>query len=75
MKKRSQDPVPRQPKTGEAAQAPELQRPAEPMFQPGNLHYEMAERGRAIGFGGIGAVHAAGDAAGLGPGHYTGPTW
>ncbi len=30
---------------------------AEPMFQPGNLHYEMAERGRAIGFGGIGAVH------------------
>ena len=28
-----------------------------PMFQPGNLHYEMAERGRAIGFGGIGAVH------------------
>lgn len=30
---------------------------SEPMFQPGNLHYEMAERGRAIGFGGIGAVH------------------
>ena len=30
----------------------------EPMFQPGNLHYEMADRGRAIGFGGIGAVHA-----------------
>jgi hypothetical protein len=30
---------------------------AEPMFQPGNLHYEMAVRGRAIGFGGIGAVH------------------
>ena len=30
---------------------------AESMFQPGNLHYEMAERGRAIGFGGIGAVH------------------
>jgi Transposase DDE domain group 1 len=30
---------------------------AEPMFQPGNLHYEMAERGRAIGFGGIGAMH------------------
>ena len=30
---------------------------AEPMFQSGNLHYEMAERGRAIGFGGIGAVH------------------
>ena len=27
------------------------------MFQPGNLHYEMAGRGRAIGFGGIGAVH------------------
>lgn len=30
---------------------------AEPMFQPGNLHYEMAERSRAIGFGGIGAMH------------------
>ena len=30
---------------------------AEPMFRAGNLHYEMAERGRAIGFGGIGAVH------------------
>ena len=30
---------------------------AEPMFQSGNLHYEMAERSRAIGFGGIGAVH------------------
>jgi hypothetical protein len=30
----------------------------EPMFQPGNLHYQMAERVRAIGFGGIGAVHA-----------------
>ena len=28
-----------------------------PMFHPGNLHYEMAERGRAIGFGVIGAVH------------------
>ena len=27
------------------------------MFQSGNLHYQMAERGRAIGFGGIGAVH------------------
>jgi len=30
----------------------------EPMFQLANLHYEMADRGRAIGFGGIGAVHA-----------------
>ena len=29
----------------------------EPMFQSGNLHYQMAERSRAIGFGGIGAVH------------------
>ena len=29
----------------------------EPMFQPGNLHYQMSERGRGIGFGGIGAVH------------------
>ena len=28
----------------------------EPMFQPANLHYEMSERSRAIGFGGIGAI-------------------
>jgi len=35
------------------------------MFQPGNLHYEMAERGRAIGFGGIGAVHNPGNRLGL----------
>ena len=30
---------------------------AEPMFRASNLHYEMAERGRAIGFRGIVAVH------------------
>jgi len=30
---------------------------SKPMFQPGNLHYQIAERGRAVGFGGIGAVH------------------
>jgi hypothetical protein len=29
----------------------------EPMFQPANLHYQMSERRRGIGFGGIGAVH------------------
>ena len=29
----------------------------ESMFQPANLHYQMSERSRAIGFGGIGAVH------------------
>jgi len=28
-----------------------------PMFAPANIHYEMAERSRAIGFGGIGAIH------------------
>jgi Transposase DDE domain group 1 len=28
-----------------------------PMFGPANIHYEMAERGRALGFGGIGAIH------------------
>jgi len=30
---------------------------AEPMFQAVNLHYEMAEKSRAIGFGGVGAIH------------------
>ena len=29
----------------------------EPMFGPANIHYEMAERSRALGFGGIGAIH------------------
>jgi hypothetical protein len=28
-----------------------------PMFDASNIHYEMAERSRAIGFGGIGAIH------------------
>ena len=28
-----------------------------PMFGPANIHYEMAERSRALGFGGIGAIH------------------
>jgi hypothetical protein len=27
------------------------------MFSGGNIHYEMAERVRAVGFGGIGASH------------------
>ena len=30
---------------------------AEPMFQAVNLHYQMSEKSRAIGFGGIGAMH------------------
>jgi hypothetical protein len=29
----------------------------QPMFELANIHYEMAERSRAIGFGGIGAIH------------------
>jgi hypothetical protein len=29
----------------------------EPMFKPANLQYQMSERSRAIGFGGIGALH------------------
>jgi hypothetical protein len=28
-----------------------------PIFAGGNIHYEMAERTRAIGFGGVGAIH------------------
>ena len=29
----------------------------QPMFQPANLHYQMSEWNRAIGFGDIGSVH------------------
>ena len=29
----------------------------DPMFKDSNIHYEIAERTRAIGFGGIGALH------------------
>ena len=31
---------------------------AKPMFAATNIHYELAERSRAIGFGGMGAIHA-----------------
>lgn len=31
---------------------------AQPMFQGGNLHYDLAEKVSAIGFGGIGAMHS-----------------
>ena len=39
---------------------------AKPMFQPGNLHDEMAGRSRAVGFGGIGVVHTLVTGLGLG---------
>ncbi len=39
---------------------------AKPMFQPGNLHDEMAGRSRAVGFGGIGVVHTQVTGLGLG---------
>jgi DDE family transposase len=29
-----------------------------PMFAAANIHYELAERSRALGFGGMGAIHA-----------------
>ena len=29
----------------------------EPMFKANNIHYELSERTRGIGVGGIGAVH------------------
>jgi hypothetical protein len=29
----------------------------DPMFKDGNTHYEIADRARAVGFGGIGAMH------------------
>ena len=30
---------------------------SKPMFDSANIHYELAERSRAIGYGGIGAIH------------------
>ena len=35
------------------------------MFGPANLHYEMGDRSRALGFGGIGAIHTLVDRLGL----------
>ena len=31
---------------------------AQPVFQGGNLHYDLVEKVSAIGFGGIGAIHS-----------------
>jgi len=36
-----------------------------PMFKPVNIRYEISERQRAIGFGGIGAIHTLVDRLGL----------
>jgi hypothetical protein len=38
---------------------------AEPMFQGGNIHYEIAERTGAVGCGGLGAVHTLAQRLGL----------
>ena len=37
----------------------------EPMFKANNIHYELSERTRGIGVGGIGAVHKLALASGL----------
>src|SRR2546426_10788211 len=36
-----------------------------PMFTAANIHYEMAERGRGVAHGGIGAIHALAQRLGL----------
>jgi hypothetical protein len=38
---------------------------SEPMFTASNIHYEIAERSRGIGVGGIGAIHALARQIGL----------
>ena len=38
---------------------------AEPMMSVSNIHFEMAERDRAINYGGIGAIHLMGQRLGL----------
>jgi hypothetical protein len=35
------------------------------MMQASNIHFEMAERGRALNYGGIGAIHLMGQRLGL----------
>ena len=37
----------------------------EPMMSGSNIHFEMAERDRAINYGGIGAIHLMGQRLGL----------
>jgi hypothetical protein len=37
----------------------------EPMMSGGNMRFEMAERDRAINYGGIGAIHLMGQRLGL----------
>ena len=37
----------------------------EPMMNASNIHFEMAERGRALNYGGIGAIHLMGQRLGL----------
>jgi len=36
-----------------------------PMLSASNIHFEMAERGRAVNYGGIGAIHLMGQRLGL----------
>ena len=35
------------------------------MMSASNIHFEMAERGRALNYGGIGAIHLMGQRLGL----------
>jgi hypothetical protein len=35
------------------------------MMKASNIHFEMAERGRALNYGGIGAIHLMGQRLGL----------
>ena len=37
----------------------------EPMMSASNIHFEMAERGRALNYGEIGAIHLRGQRLGL----------
>ena len=39
---------------------------AQPMMGVGNIHYEMAEKSRAVNCGGIGAIHLMVNKLGLG---------
>ena len=36
-----------------------------PMMSASNIHFEMAERGRGLNYGGIGAMHLMGQKLGL----------
>ena len=57
--------APTQAENRQKTAAPAVRRPAEPMLAARNIHYDLSDRTRAIGFGGIGAIHLLARKSGL----------